>query len=160
MYCKYCGKQNLETSKFCKYCGKRINTARKELQGNNETSYDLGAWGLVFVIILFIIGFLYFFNSNSASSENTDSYNSDSNTTSTNDSNNSYGEAYKRNFINSCISKGDGSSSLDAFCSCAADYLVANYNSTELTRFDSEYTSTGELPEEISEAAGACESYL
>ncbi len=69
----------------------------------------------------------------------------------------SFKDLYRQNFVKACI---EGDSTKVSYCTCVANYMTSNYSETELTRFDTEYESSGSLPKEIMAASTACISLL
>ena len=56
MYCKFCGKELDENSKFCNYCGKQLesNSITNTVQNRNENSEKSGlSKALIFLLVMF-----------------------------------------------------------------------------------------------------------
>jgi len=61
--------------------------------------------------------------------------------------------SYRNSFVQSC-EKTAGSSA--SYCGCVADYMINNYTEVQLTQFSLQYTATGQLPQELNNAADLC----
>ena len=56
MYCKFCGKELEENSKFCNYCGKQLESKAdpNTVKNTNDTSNNSGCGtALVFLLVMF-----------------------------------------------------------------------------------------------------------
>lgn len=63
MYCKFCGKELEENSKFCNYCGKQLeeNSVKSTIEQKNDNSSGSGCGtALIFLLVIgAIIGILF-----------------------------------------------------------------------------------------------------
>ncbi len=61
MFCKHCGKELAEGSKFCPYCGGNLEENNENSKMTNQTSYDSGSagWGILGFLIP-VVGLILF----------------------------------------------------------------------------------------------------
>ena len=60
MYCKFCGKELEENSKFCNYCGKQLEnkTDTNTVKNTNDTSNNSGC-GTLLIVCLICLGIVF-----------------------------------------------------------------------------------------------------
>lgn len=133
MFCKNCGKKIGSGETFCQNCGQKLDAPEPSLENPEQNkSYSVYVWVGIVVIIL-IIFIVYSGGSNNSTSD-------------------SFKTSYKSSFIQSCEKTASSSSEASSICECSADYMVNNYTDAQLTEFDTQYESTGQLPQTLKDA--------
>jgi uncharacterized membrane protein YvbJ len=147
MFCPNCGSKLDEDAQFCGSCGGKINIEdssgepeqNKSHLENPSTSIKKPTtkakkitliWGVIFFVIAFFIARAAF----------------DPNTPS----------AFTSSFIPACENKS--AEATPAYCSCAANYLVSNYNETQLQNLETRVEAGDNSPPELEAATVACTS--
>jgi hypothetical protein len=67
-----------------------------------------------------------------------------------------YRAQVRSDFINDCIKKVGQARASE--CSCAADYLRANYSDADLVKLFLQYQASGKVPEGVKTAINSCSS--
>lgn len=146
---------------------KQAESAAPSKEGMGKLRYFviLAVVGFLFMILIFT-AFASLFNS--LSKMQPDSSNSlqypylspaeeempsDVDSTDINSSDSSYlNDAFKTAFVDSCSQSGGDSKT----CTCMADYLLSNYSEDELIEISQQTLESGEIPQELTNAATAC----
>ncbi len=157
-FCKNCGKELRLGEKYCRFCGVKIESHQEtvpkegtDLPGENKkvvpnesvvssskiksdskTNFGKIIWIISFVVVYSLIKTLL------------------------NPGSDAFKTSFKSSFIQTCEKAAGGISSLTVYCTCTADYMVTNYNQTQLTDISTRYKSGGKVPQEMTNAAISC----
>ncbi len=65
---------------------------------------------------------------------------------------------YRTSFVSACQSSAGNSEQANKICVCVADELIAGHTPEELVQISQTYTSTGQMPEAVTQALQLCTS--